>query len=229
MTVSKHLSSSLEDIEDFILPAVEDSYNFRFGTNDLIHVRTFGDFCNIVISKITQDNVDDCTMQQAFYKLSNAIVATKQIDKSQIKPDTKLSFIFPRQNRRKEISDIETNLGFKLNVLGTKDFIIIAGLIIALAFFITLFIKFLIGFLGLVITILGLTIITKTGKEFRVETVGQLADKMTQENYFKSRRNAATANRKEIVRNIEQLFINGLGLQDDVKEIPLDTLFVDKK
>ena len=52
----------------------------------------------------------------------------------------------------------------------------------------------------------------KIGEELKVDTVGQLADKITQENYLKARRNPSTFNEKEINELLKDWFSNHLKL-----------------
>jgi len=52
----------------------------------------------------------------------------------------------------------------------------------------------------------------KIGEELKVDTVGQLADKITQENYLKSRRDPSTFNDKEINELLKDWFSNHLDL-----------------
>jgi hypothetical protein len=81
----KHLGSLPEDIED-VLRLVEKSYNLKFESNELAHIRTFGELSDHIVSKINLDYRDDCTDQQAFYKLRNAIANTSGGEKFKIDP-----------------------------------------------------------------------------------------------------------------------------------------------
>lgn len=61
-----------ENIED-LLVKVEKSFNIKFVGNELIALLTFGELCDHIVNKIKLDHSDNCTTQQAFYKLRNAI------------------------------------------------------------------------------------------------------------------------------------------------------------
>lgn len=88
-----------EDISD-VLVKVEKSFGFKFGDTELKDTKTFGELCDIITSKVQGVNSNDCTTQQAFYKLRNAIADTLQIDKTGITPDTDLQKLFPKNIRR---------------------------------------------------------------------------------------------------------------------------------
>jgi len=111
----KHLGSLPDDIED-VLKLVEKSYNLRFETNELAHIRTFGELSDHIVSKNKLDNKDDCTDQQAFYKLRDAISSANGRDNSTIEPNMLLTDLFPRRTRRKEIRKIERELSLDLRV-----------------------------------------------------------------------------------------------------------------
>lgn len=51
-------------------------------------------------------------------------------------------------------------------------------------------------------------------KEFKLATVGQLTEKLTRENYLKSRRNSSTINRNEISKKVKEFFSNELDLEE---------------
>jgi hypothetical protein len=227
MTEPKHLYSETEDVED-VLKIIEESYNIRFETNELSHVNTFGELCDYIISKINLNDVNDCSNQQAFYKLREAIIISKHTDKSNLHTETLLSSIFPKKGRRKQIAQIESHLGFKLKVLRAKHAIDYSLIILCLGSLIWLFINWKLGLLGFISSLFLLKLSEKTGKEFKIKTLGELAEKMTQENYLKSRRDPSTMNKKEIVKKIEQLFIRALGLESDFKEIAPDTIIIER-
>src|ERR1017187_9147292 len=223
MITPEHLGADLEDIED-VLKKIEKSYNIAFEKNEFQNIKTFGAICDHIVSKINLPNTDDCTSQQAFYKLRDAIVKTKNIEREVIKLDSRLVDVFPKHNRRKQIADLETKLEFKLNVLQPHYFIIwvlIAALIGSIVF---LFFRLEYALVGLATSLLLLFVVNKTGREFTINTVGEVAERMTQENYFKSRRNLAVMNKAEIPKEIEKIFLTYL--VTDLKEITRDTLVI---
>src|SRR5690606_561095 len=87
-----------DDISD-LLVKVETSFDIKFVSDELVHITTFGQLCDHIANKIQLDNSDDCTSQQAFYKIRDAISSTLQIDKKTITTNFSLIDIFPRKNR----------------------------------------------------------------------------------------------------------------------------------
>lgn len=219
----KYLGSVSEDIED-VLKLVEKSYDIKFEGSELGHIRTFGQLIDHVISKIKLDDKNDCTDQQAFYKLRTSIEQIKGLDKSAINPKTHLTDLFPRNLRRKEIKEIEKLLTIDLKVLRPRHTVTNSLIILLLLSIVGLFIKWQLGVMGLVFSIGGLWISEKTGKEFKDKTLSELTDRMTRLNYVKSRRQPGTMNAKEVKDKIEKLFVDNLGLEE--RTIDRDTVIV---
>lgn len=214
------------DSDDFsdLLVKVEKSFDIKFGDTELIHISTFGELCDHIANKIQLDNSDDCTSQQAFYKLRDAISLTLQIDNKTISTNFLLTDILPRESRRSRTRKLEEQLGFKLNILRPPHWVTGTIGIIFLASFVGLFFKWQLGLLGLSFSIAGLWLANKIGNELALQTVGQVAKKMARENYLKSRRNSNTFNKNEIEKVLIDWFSNDLGL--DKNKLTKDAKFV---
>jgi acyl carrier protein len=210
----KHLGSSPEDVED-VLRLIERSYDIRFEGKELEHIRTFGELTDYIIAKIKLEEKTDCTDQQAFYKLRSALGASKDVNGSRTSPETQLAHIFPVATRRKQIKEIEKQLGVDLKALRPRYWVTNFLMIVLLLSIVSIFMKWQLGLSGFLFSIGGLWISEKTAREFKDKTLGQLADRMTQLNYVKSRRHPGTMNSKEIRSKIEKLFIDNLGLDTE--------------
>jgi hypothetical protein len=198
-----------EDIED-VLIKVEDSFNIRFGIDELKYVETFGQLRDIILIKLALTDTGGCTTQQAFYKLRDAINAVTLYGK--ITPETLLADILPRGKRLSTVKRIENQLGFKLKLLQPPKFVTV---LIAIGIFSSIgyiFYNWIAGLSGILVFIGASILATKTGSEFRVQTVGQLASLITRESYYNSRRIANTFNRSEINQVLIDLFVTELDL-----------------
>ncbi|MBP0613393.1 hypothetical protein J8J42_10070 [Chryseobacterium sp. cx-311] len=194
-----------DDIND-LLVKVEKSFNIKFGDTELMHISSFGELCDHIANKIQLDNSDDCTSQQAFYKIRDAISSTLQIDNKTISTDFALVDLLPRQSRRSRTKKLEKHLGIKLNILRPPHWMTVTLVIIFLASLIGLYFMWQIGLSGLLFSIGGLWLANKIGSELDLQTVGQVAEKMTRENYLKSRRNPRTFNKNEIEKVLTEWF-----------------------
>lgn len=177
-----------------------------------MHISTWGELCDHIANKIQLDNFDDCTSQQAFYKLSDSISSTFQIDKKKITTNFSLADILPRQSRRSRTRKLEQQLGFKLNILRPPHWVTTTLVIFLLASFVGLFFNWQIGLSGLMLSIAGFNFANKIANELDLQTVGQVASKMARENYLKSRRNPKTFNKNEIEKILTDWFSAELGL-----------------
>lgn len=201
-----------EDLED-LLSNVETSFGIAFVENELAHITTFGELCDYISNKIQLEEATDCTSQQAFYKLRKAISSALDIDPKQISTDLSLVELLPRKSRRARISKIEHNLGFKLNILGVSQWMAGILIILLVASLIELFSNKWYGLLGIIFSIVLFRFAFITANELNYKTVGEVAEKMSRENYLKSRRNPNTVNKNEIEKALTDWFSDNFGLE----------------
>lgn len=205
----------MEDISD-VLRKVEKSFGFKFGDTELKDIKTFGELSDIVGGKVQGDNSSDCTTQQAFYKLRNAITAAISVNANRLTVETKLKEIFPRHNRRRKIASLENELGFKIKILRPKNWMTGVFLLIFLASLVGLYFSWQAGLSGLVFSIVAYKLADIFGKELDLKTVGQLTQKISREHYLQVRRDPTKINRAEIAKKMKELFIYDLDLEEDV-------------
>ncbi len=195
----------LQDIDDLLLK-VEESFNIKFVDDELKDTETFGQLCDQIVAKIELDNNNDCTTQQAFYKLRNAISEELKFDKKSITPNTSLESILPKNQRRKGFKKIENRIGFKLNILRPPHWVSGTLSIIFLISFIMIFIKWEIGLCGIFLSVIGIRVSSITATVLELKTVGEIAEKMTRENYLKSRKDPSSFNKAEIEKILTDWF-----------------------
>ena len=209
-----HIGTDIEDIED-VIKIIETSYDIKFEPNELGHVKTFGEMTDYIIEKIKLTDKEDCTSQQGFYKLKDAITKIRNIDRGVITPGQKLTTLFPRQTRRNDIREIEKELGFKLNGLRPRHFITITLLILVLVSITMFFVDWKYALSGIILTGILSWTSEKMGIEFKDKTIGELTERMTQRNYVQSRRDMKTINKKEVEEKIKALFLDELFLDEN--------------
>ncbi|MDJ1501538.1 hypothetical protein [Xanthocytophaga agilis] len=200
-----------DDIMD-ILCRLEKSFGIRFGENDFMHVDTFGDLCDVIEKSISSEHRNDCTTQQAFYKVRNALRQTIPDCVTVISPDTKLEDLFSRSDRARLVRRFEKNLGVKVGVLsmqGWLSFVITLGF---LASFVCLFLYLKVAVMGFLIFYLIVKLAKRAAKELAIETVGELTKKLTREHYLFVRRSPCTVNLNEIFAVIQDVFSDYLSL-----------------
>jgi hypothetical protein len=153
---------------------LEKSFGAKFADNSFRDAKNFGDICNIIESQINFTGKNDCTTQQAFYKVREAIALTQNFDESNIELQTKLEDIFPRSNRRQNVKHFQQALGFSVDILSMKNWIgwtLAAGFVVSLIAF---FFSWQYAVAGLTFFTLFTWTASKFSKELNISTVGEL-------------------------------------------------------
>jgi hypothetical protein len=202
------------DIED-VLDKIERSFGIKLDDESLKRATTFGGLYDMIIDKIELEHSDTCTTQHAFYLLRNVIARTTGVEKCSITPHTKLSLLFSRENRSNTIEEMEQELGFKTNLLRPRQWVINSFLMLGLISFYMLFQNWPMGIAGILLSIAGIKLAGKFGKEMHLKTVGDLANKISRESYLRTRRDN-TVNKNEIEQKVIELFSNDLNLEPAV-------------
>jgi len=211
MGSNKFTKYEIEDIE-FFLPKIEDSFNINFEPEELIGIKTFGELCDHIKNKIKLEESNTCTSQQAFYKLRDSLSAILNIEKEKLVRNSSLIYLFPRKSRISKIKELEKHLGFKLLILRPHYLITGFLLLLLITSLVTLLFNWKISLIGFPLSITGFWIANKTSNHFTVENIGQVAQKMSRDNYLKSRRNSKTFNKKEIEKILIDIFSEELGM-----------------
>ncbi len=209
MTIIDDIKLSDIDPEDFgdTLLKLEKSFGVKFADNSMKDAKTFGDICDSIESQINLTDKDDCTTQQAFYKVRKAISLTQNFDGKNIELQTKLEYIFPRSNRRQKVKAFQHSLGIKVNFLTIKNWL---GWTLVLCFLFSLiafFFNWLIAVSGLTFSTLVTWTAYKFSKELSILTVAELTEKISREHYSQARRHSGTVNKCEIVKTVQDVFI----------------------
>lgn len=211
-----------EDIFDIVVK-LEKSFAIKFDKDAFLNVKTFGDLSDVVESYIKYDNKEDCTKQQAFYKIRTAISETQLVDKKIINLDTKLVDLFPRQNRRRQVKMFQRQLGVNLKFLTYPGWLALTLIIGVLASFIAFFFDWKIAITGIAFFAIAFTVADKLGKDLAIETVKELTEKAAAEHYVDMRSSKLTVNRNEILETIKEAFNTGLAI--DKEQLTRDAKF----
>lgn len=212
-----------ENVED-LLEVLEKSFNIKFVGNELAGINDLGEFCDHISNKLQLENSNDCTSQQAFYKLRNSISGKLDIDKNEITRQRKLQEIFPKKERKSNIKKVEKALGFKMNILTSPAWIMFSLIAIFLLSFICFFFNWKIAVSGLAFSLVGFRLADLMANDLELENVEELVKKVVRNNYLQSRRDHGTFNNKEIEKVLMDLFCIELGFEKN--ELTRDTKFL---
>jgi hypothetical protein len=147
--------------------------------------------------------------------LREALNATLDLEKRELSQELPLKAVFPRFSRRSQIKEIENYLGFKLRILRPPYWITYSLFIVTLASLLGFFFFWQLALLGLTFSIATLWLANKVGNELDVKTIGDVVEKMTMDNYVKSRRDSKTYNKDEIETVLSSLFCKYLNIERD--------------
>jgi acyl carrier protein len=200
-----------DDLSD-LLSKIETSFNIKFVGDELLHITTFGQLCKYITNKIELDTSYDCTSQQAFYKLRQTISTLLKINHNTILTNTLLSDLFPKSIRREMISNLENELGIKLNLLKPSAWITNILFLMLLTSIAAFIFKMQYSLTCIIFSLIGFWLANKTGSELKLKTVEQMAKEMTRTNYLKSRRNPLTFHKMEVEEILKGFFVIELGL-----------------
>lgn len=200
----------IEDLEDSLFQ-FEKQYGIHFNQDELNSIESIEQLTEAISNKFDCEISDDCTTQQAFYKLRN-VLNNLNLGSQNIKPDTELAKLIPRKNRIQKVRDIEKELGFKIDVLRPKNIVFYLAVFLSLSTIILAFYHFFYALILGICLYCVFEVIFKNGKEFKTFTVGELANKMVLENYFKVRRTSDTINKIEFRRVVLEWFSDRMGM-----------------
>lgn len=219
METTTYLGIDPEDLDD-VLTKIERSYSISFDTNELRQVETFGQLCEAVTEKIKLAEVADCTSQQAFYKLRTSLTDHFPFERQAIRPTTELATLFPRSTRRASIKKLENAIGFSFGLLTASMYVVSPAVLLLLGSLVS---GSVYGIAGFAVALITLFTARKLARQFTVQTVGELAEKLAREHYTKVRRDSCTVNKSELTDQIRQLFHTDLGIE--LNELQPDSLF----
>jgi hypothetical protein len=199
-----------DDVSDTLIK-LQRSLGFTFSREDLSDISTYGELCRLVHTKLQGRHVNDCSTQQAFYKVRQAIIKNYTTTIS-LTPSSRLETIFPGKGRRKAIRHLHQTLGFKLHILNPPDWLINTFVIGILSSILLLFINWRYGLCSLAISIICTRLAQHFAKNFTILTLGEMITLMVRDHYQQSRRHSGTLNRNEIDMVIKKMFTDTLYL-----------------
>ena len=105
-----------DDLGDLLIK-IEKSFSIHLDEQEFFKIKTFVELCDLITNQIQLEHTDDCTSQQAFYKVRSAFSTALQIDRVAITPNTILKNLFQKENRRYSAKEIEKKAGLEFSLL----------------------------------------------------------------------------------------------------------------
>lgn len=211
------------DILD-IITKLEKSFGLQLPADALATVNTFGEFCSVFGQHNTATHQDDCTHQQAFYKIRKALAGALQINEQEIGPGTQLKQLFTRPDRYHKTRLFRAQLGLKIHMFYYPGWLATIVLALFLSALFAFFINWHITVAALLASGFAHVQRERLSLRLRFETVGALTRALTEEHYHGVRRTSHTVNRKEVPEIITRVFSQDLAIP--VSQLTPDARFI---
>lgn len=205
-------SYDYENLDD-CLEEIQHSFKIKFERGELEHVSNIDELIDEIISKIDLKHDENCTKQQAFYKLRNAIAEVRQLDPKAIHPQTELTELFDVRTIRSEKKTLEDKLGFELALVGLSAIVILSLLVFIIGSATLFFYNYKLALLSLVFCFIYYKLARVFSKEIQFRTMRELTEHVLSHNYRKVRRNPETINKKELDEIFRRLFSEYLDIE----------------
>lgn len=160
----------------------------------------------ILAQRIAEAQQDEWTIDKSFMILQKNIASVRGIAEQSITQDSELETLLPKGERKSILKKLEANTGLKLEILKPNG--VIYGILIFLFFACIPFgigmDWFLSGIVMVVVAVL-IYILSKTGNELKYKTLGQWAERVTWDNYLKSKKDRLTLDDTQIAARLEKM------------------------
>lgn len=193
------------DDEDFgdLISQIENSFGIEFDYEEITNNMTIEKFSELVISKMSMENGQECSTQIVFYRIRKALTEKLGIEKSIINTKTELSSVLAKNNRIKSWKNTfgEFNYtGINLQPSSIPYGISILTTIVSFFFFFGSYRLYAIPIF--ILSIITAKILVKYGKRFPAKNIGELAKVIVKNNYKSVRTEKGTINITEIKKLI---------------------------
>ncbi|WP_028873634.1 hypothetical protein [Psychroserpens burtonensis] len=191
-----------EDFGDLILQ-IENSFGIEFDYEEITNNMTIEKFSELVISKMSMENGQECSTQIVFYRIRKALTEKLGVEKSIINTKTELNSVFAKKNR---INNWKNTFGkFNYNGIKLQPSSIPYGISILttkVSFFFFFGSYRIYAIPIFILSIITAKILVKYGKKIPAKNIGDLAKVIVKSNYKSVRTEKGTINISEIKKLI---------------------------
>ena len=160
----------------------------------------------ILAQRIAETQNDEWTIDKSFVLLQKNIASIKGIAENSITQDSALETLLPKGERKSTLKKLEANTGLKLEILKPNS--VMYGILIFLFFACIPFgigMDWFLSGMVMAVTALLIFILGKTGNELKYKTLGQWAERVTWDNYLKSKKDRLTLDDSQIAAKLEKM------------------------
>lgn len=161
---------------------------------------------DILIQKVMDEVSGEWTADIAFRKIRSSAARVMNQQPESITADTLLDELIPSNGRKEKIKAISDDIGVPLDVLKPNSKIY--GFLIFLFFAcipIAIGMDWFLSGIAMVVILILIYILSKTGNHFKMKTVGQMADVIAWKNYLQQQKGFTQVNENDIRKKVEEV------------------------
>lgn len=169
--------------------ALEEFQNKSFSTSSLT---------DLLVQRISDELTGEWTTEKAFSLLKKELVHTG-VSSDIIIMDARLNDVFPQSQRRERIKQLSSATGMPIDVLKPNGFL--NGLLVFLFFVcipLGIGVDWFLSGLGMLLCAAGIFVLGKQAKNFKMETLGQMAEDIAWRLYLQQQKSSTNVSQKTI-------------------------------
>lgn len=168
---------------------LEEFQNKSFSTSSLT---------DLLVQRISDELTGEWTTEKAFSLLKKELVHTG-VSSDIIIMDARLNVLFPQSQRRERIKQLSSATGMPIDVLKPNGFL--NGLLVFLFFVcipLGIGVDWFLSGLGMLLCAAGIFVLGKQAKNFKMETLGQMAEDIAWRLYLQQQKSSTNVSQKTI-------------------------------
>ena len=153
---------------------------------------------DLLIQRISDELIGEWTTEKAFSSLKRGMMQAG-ISSDKISMDARLDELFPRAQRREHLMQLSTATGMPIDVLKPNG--LLNGLLVFLFFVCIPFgigVDWFLSGLGMLLCAAGIFVLGKQAKNFKMDTLGQMAEDIAWRLYLQQQKSSASVSKKTI-------------------------------
>jgi hypothetical protein len=161
---------------------------------------------DILIQKVMDEVSGEWTADIAFRKIRSSAARVLNKSAESITADTLLDELIPAEGRKDKLKAMSEDMGVPLEVLkpnskiyGTLIFLFFACIPFAIGM------DWFVSGIAMIVILILIYILGKTGNNFKMKTVGQMADVIAWKNYLQQQKGNAPVSEDEIRKKVEEV------------------------
>jgi hypothetical protein len=161
---------------------------------------------DILIQKVMDEVSGEWTADMAFRKIRSSAARVMNKSAESITADTLLDELIPSENRKEKIKAMSEEIGIPLEVLkpnskiyGTLIFLFFACIPFAIGM------DWFVSGIAMIVILILIYILGKTGNHFNMKTVGQMADVIAWKNYLQQQKVNSPVSEDDIRKKVEEV------------------------